>query len=90
MGVKRLGNTINADALRVFAIIVFSILGYFLWKWIPRYFGPNAKKRIKLKGTWARNQHCRSSKEAEYFLQESFNSLHASLNLKLPPTYEGA
>jgi len=37
----------------------------------------------ELRGTWIKNKHCRSVKEAEFFLQEALDHLSPSLSLKL-------
>ncbi len=51
----RVPKKFDADALRVFACIFIPILFYFMYKYYKRNYGPNAKKKVTLKGNWVKN-----------------------------------
>ena len=73
---------LSAIGLKWLLMGLLTLLCYSFYR-IIRYRADTAERSKKFKGTWVRNKHVRSVKEAEMLFEEALDNLSPSLTLSL-------
>ena len=70
---------IDESYLRVLLMFLLTLLCYSVWKVIRSRINVSERSK-KLKGSWVKNKHCRSVKEAEFFFTEALAGIAPNMS----------